>query len=520
LRSWRIVALAGGSAATILQLRKAPRSAQAGATASAAAAGECATNRDCSGRHGGAPWICRKEPAADLRRCVALESEDCKVLGDREDVENDATLWFGTMYPTTGPRASYGIVAERGADLGRRDFMQIAHGLPSLRWDGPVRPVGLVVCNDANDAARAAHHLVDDVGVPAVIGVVPSQEIVDLATKIFVPNHVLVATESRSPLIGSIPHPPGENRLIFRTYLTESVMAIPVSLLVSDVIEPNLAKAGVTGASTPVRVALIRPDSTGALSAADHVFAKLRFNGKSALENGDSYRQFVFKDPDHASEAVAALVAFRPHVVIYLGGSEIIRPVLEPIEKTWEPAAKVRPLYVSNTGLYGSDWAEFIGRNAERRRRFFGIAPPSVTLANARMTMRYNEVFPDPITPDRSPASYDAFYMLAYAAIASAGRSGPELAAGVGRLTPPGQQIDVGPTQILQGVEALRTAGRFDLAGIMTRLDFDLTTGESTGDLVITCFGVDATGMATDSVDSGLRYDAASGRLVGRLACP
>ena len=83
---------------------------------------------------------------------------------------------------------------------------------------------------------------------------------------------------------------------------------------------------------------------------------------------------------------------------------------------------------------------------------------------------------------------------------------------------PPGAAIDVGPTHILEGIDALRTAGRFDLAGIMTLLDFDLAVGETTGDLVITCVGAGDDGVAFEK-DSGLRYDAASGKLVGTLRC-
>ena len=54
----------------------------------------------------------------------------------------------------------------------------------------------------------------------------------------------------------------------------------------------------------------------------------------------------------------------------------------------------------------------------------------------------------------------------------------------------------------------------------MTRLDFDLDSGEARGDLAITCIGVDENGRANDGVDSGVRYDAKTGALVGTLSCP
>jgi hypothetical protein len=378
-----------------------------------------------------------------------------------------------------------------------------------------------VACDDENDAPRSAHHLADEVGVLAVTGFGSSQEAVDLATTVFLPKRILVATENRSPLIRAIPHPPGQRRLVFRMIPTAEVQYLAVALLIPEVLEPRLAKAGTLGPGAPMRVAFIRPESTAGLSQTDALLQNLRFNGKSALENGELYRQFVYKDLDHAAEAVAALVAFHPHVVVFPGMGEVVAPVLEPVERTWRRETHYRPIYIATNSLAGEALFRFVGKSEDRRHRFFGIAPPATTIANARLTMRYNEVFPEHITPATSPGtSYDAFYLLAYAAIASGAPTGSEMAAGVEQLLPPGASIEVGPTQILQGVEALRTAKRFDLGGIMTSMDFDLSTGESKGDLVVTCLGVDEGGSAHDSVDSGMRYDAKSGRLVGKMSCP
>jgi branched-chain amino acid transport system substrate-binding protein len=354
------------------------------------------------------------------------------------------------------------------------------------------------------------------------VGFGSSQEVVDLATQVFGPKHILVvASENRSTLLASIPRPPGDPRLVFRTTLGENVYSVPVTLLVPGVIEPKLVRAGVIGARDAMRVALIRSDSTADLSVADQVFAGLRFNGKSALENGDKFRQFVVADLEHPGESLAAVVQFRPHVIVFSETAEMAVPIVEPIENAWRKDVTYRPYWVSESSLVGEDFFRFIGSSAERRRRFFGVAPASTTMANARLTMRYNEVFHANLPPAESPAaSYDAFYVLAYAAIASGGRTGPELAGAIGKLIPPGAPIDVGPTQILPAVDALRSAGRFDLGGIMTRLDFDLETGDAKGDLVVTCVGIDETGRAHDGVDSGVRYDSKTGTLVGSLSCP
>ena len=522
LRRWIFVAAAvailAAGATVFVALGRKPSTGGASASAGAAAShGECASNVECSRAHGGAAFVCRKPEG----KCVALESEDCKLLAEPGAADDDRTLWFGTMFPTTGPNAQVGTIVERGVDLGRRDFAQITHGLPSTATSAAPHPLSLVACNDTTDALRAARHLAD-VGVPAVIGFSSSQEVIDVATQVFIPRRILVvASENQSPLITTIPHPKDTPRLVFRTTLSAAYYQIPVSLVVPEVIEPRLRATPVLAKDGSMRVALVRPSSTAALSIADRVFANLHFNGKSALDNGNLYRQFVVNDLAHGEETVKALLDFRPHVVIFAGG-ELAGPVFEPLEAAWKDDVGYRPTFVATGSLIGDELFRFIGKDGERRRRFFGVAPPSTTMANARLTMRYNEVFGAQISPSSSPAaSYDAFYLLAYAAFASGAESptGEQLAAAISKLVPPGTPIDVGPTHILEGVDALRSAGRFDLSGIMTTLDFDAATGETRGDLVITCVGAADDG-APYEVDSGLRYDAASGKLVGALRCP
>jgi ABC-type branched-subunit amino acid transport system substrate-binding protein len=429
------------------------------------------------------------------------------------------------MFPTSGSKAEVGTVCERGADLARRDFVQIAHGLPPRMTGGASRPLGIIACNDADRSEQPAQHLANDAGVSAVMGFSSSQEVIDLATKVFLPRGILVvASQNPSTLITSIPHPPNVPRLVYRTALSAAVYQVPVGLVVPGLLEPQLREAKIVGPNAAMRVAFVRSNTTAALTIADQLFGDLRFNGKSALENGEkSYRQFVFEDGEHTRDVVAGIVDFRPHVIIFSADGDLTLTVLEPIEKAWRSDMRYRPFFLSTASLTGSDLFRFIGSDAGRRHRFFGVAPPATTMANARLTMRYNEIFRDHVTADASPgAQYDAFYLLAYAAFASGTDhpSGVELAGGIAKLVPPGAQIDVGPTRILEAIETLRTAERFDLGGIMTRLDFDLKTGESKGDLTITCVGVDDSGRASRAIDSGLRYDSGSGKLVGTLRCP
>ena len=515
-----VAVIAGGVIAAVFALRG--KSKPPGLAASAAVASlprECEKNVECVKSHEGKPWICRKDDG----KCVSLESEDCKILAEPGDVENDRTIWFGAMFPTTGPKAEYGALYLNGVDLGRRDFMQIAHGIPSREGELPARPLAIIACDDAVETLRPARHLADDLRVPAVIGFGSSQEVIDLTASVFAPRRVLVVPSvNTSALITGIPTPRGEPRLVWRTTLSNDQWDLPVSAFVPDVLEPRLRGSLVVRRGASMKVAFIRPNTTSALSTADTLFANVRFNGKSVLENGENFGQFVYDDPEKTREVVADVLKFAPHVVLFEGFFET--SILEPIETMWNTNATQRPYFVSTSSLPQSaaEFFRFIGKNTERRKRFFGIATPAMTIANAKLTFRYNETFSTKTTTNDSPAgAYDALYLLAYAAYVDGDErsltTGPKLARAIPRLLPPAPPLDVGPTRILEIMSALRSGANVDLTGANSKLDFDVSTGEPSGDFVIQCVGVDSTGRAVGAIESGTVYDSTTKKLSGTL---
>jgi hypothetical protein len=115
--------------------------------------------------------------------------------------------------------------------------------------------------------------------------------------------------------------------------------------------------------------------------------------------------------------------------------------------------------------------------------------------------------------------------MLAYAtyALGDEAVTGAALSNAFARLLPPGREVDVGPTQILEAFQALRRGPNehIDLNGAIGSLDFDAATGESPIDYAIVCAGVDDTGDVTSAdAESGLVYDARRKEIVGTLRCP
>ncbi len=217
--------------------------------------------------------------------------------------------------------------------------------------------------------------------------------------------------------------------------------------------------------------------------------------------------------------ALDALVAAKPHVVLFDVANGIVDYLFAPLERRW-PAHEPRPRYASTSNL-ADEHLRFMGSSAERRRRFLGLAMVSSTAENVRFASHYNETFSEATTLTDSPNNaYDTFYLLAYAAYASgADVTGSSLSRAFARLAH-GPRIEVGLTGIFEAYSTLRRGNSFDLVGSSGSLDLDPATGESPVDLAVLCAGVDGRGRATHGIESQLVYRAATNALEGAMRCP
>jgi hypothetical protein len=430
------------------------------------------------------------------------------------------------MFARRGPRAEeFGNACVNSLDLARRDFLQASGGIPIK---GTVHPLALVACDDTVDARRAANHLIDDVGVPAIAGFSSSQEVLDLAPSLLLPRGILsIATINQSPLISQIASGPGQPRLVWQTVTSAPQVARPIARLVSDVLEAKVRKAAPSlRAKDAIRVALVSVSTTVGLSFRTALFDRMTFNGKTALENGSSFRDFSVGDPTDAKTrpeyqaAVEDILHFHPNVIIYLEGDYFLPHILEPLESAW-PADAPRPYYAASLGEFGdADLVSYVEKHKELRRRLFGIQLPMAVSVNAKFAMHYNDSYTPKVTPANAPGVvYDGLYLLAYAAhVAGEARpSGIDMARAIARLVPPGRAVEIGPTTIVETLRTLDTDGRADLVGAGTTLDFNLATGEPLSDFAVICMS--GRGGRLEGIDSGAVYKAATDAITGTLDC-
>jgi ABC-type branched-subunit amino acid transport system substrate-binding protein len=471
----------------------------------------CTTNAECRGRLGRAA-LCNAEA-----RCAAFETADCRVLAEEANVDDDATLWFGVLLPQQGERAeAYGRTFTNSIDVARRDLMTSTGGLPSRTLGHPPRPIGLVVCDDA-DAARAANHLVRDLHVPALIGSGSSSELVSLAPMLFANDVLAIETRSSNALITAVPAPKGSPRLLWRTTGSAAYEGKPLAAVVERLLGP---RSGRGGPDTDVpRVALVRTSSASALSVSESLVSELRVGGARITSAPDAFHQYVFQ-PEHPEDVVDALLDFRPAVIVALNSS-FARQIATPLEARW-PRGVPPPLYVFDGGA-GPDDIAFLTADPGRRARYFAVDFPANTATNLKFALRYNELHSPAVTPGTAPGvAYDALFVLVYAAAAAPDGpiTGSSLSRGIARLVPPGTPIDVGGGAAYRAFEALRDGQSIDLNGAGTPLDFDLATGETQADYAVYCAHLDAKGSVDDVMESGMRYSGTAGALVGDMSCP
>lgn len=480
----------------------------------------CSTNAECTAENGGKAAVCRKDTGV----CVALETSQCKVIADKSDIDNDGTIWIGAMYPY-GPKGSpYGKHAARAIELGQKDFKDLG-GIPPATVGGKPRPLGVILCDDSDPAAidPAAKHLVENVGVPVVLGFAKSKEVLDLANEFFLPKGVFALASNTASMLADIRHAPNEPRLVLRATLSAELMNRPKAATVEGLLEPLLQARHVVRAGDPIRIAIVRADNASGVSHADKLLSYLHWNGKSASEQGDLVRQFVVPDRydrkngiDALTEMADSVSQFAPHVVVEAGADP--GPFLA-IERRWPARAKFRPSYVSSS-LLGDEYLEtLIKERPEAMRRLFFVnatIPPAMT----KFMMHHNEIFTTEKvdTFNAVSAPYDAFYVAAYAIVALGNEpiTGKALARSVRKLVPPGEPIDVGPAGIYRAVKLLREGKNVDLGGAQTTLDFDPETGDPTADFAVRC--VDPKKQTT--IESGLVFSAKSGKVEGTLKCP
>ena len=204
----------------------------------------CTKNADCGSM--GTYGVCRNA------KCVSLVSPLCTTVHTTNAAspstayEDDTAVIFGAINPTANASdGPFGHLVEDSIKLAIDDFAS-AGGLPSLTAGGSPRPIVLVGCNDGpnedqTQTVTAAQHLIDDLGVAAIIGYPFSGNTLYVAQNETIPNKVLLfspsATSAQITALES-----SDSDLVWRTCPSDNVQAQALALYYSTVQAAALAR--------------------------------------------------------------------------------------------------------------------------------------------------------------------------------------------------------------------------------------------------------------------------------------
>jgi branched-chain amino acid transport system substrate-binding protein len=292
-------------------------------------------------------------------------------------------------------------------------------------------------------------------------------------------------------------------------------------------------KATVLKPGEKLKLAVVHKGDAYGTGLADALFSSIRYNDATAAANGANYQSIDYGNtdaPDAATKyanAVDAIVAYQPHVVIVIGTSEGVTQVFGPLENKWPSTVAYKPHYILTDGTQIPELWPIVGTDADRRKRIVGTVPGSTAPDFTKFQKDYRARISDGTTPDQyTAAAYDAGYLLMYAlaGIGDSFPSGPNMVLGLDRVVPPGTLIEVGAGQIGAAFTILSGPPKdhINYQGASGPLDFDITTGEAESDIQIWCVQADASGKASAFVNSGCYYDAATKTLqnIDAAVCP
>jgi len=482
----------------------------------------CTSNADCLANPDTPNTYC-----SSANSCVPIVDANCtKVVTSGGKPISPDSIVLGVLAPLTGVNATDGNARVRAVELAHAEFAERAIGIPSASGGAP-RPIALVVCDQVVDAEGAARHLAADVKVSAIIGPGFSGTTVKVAKNVTIPAGVLTMSPSATtPDLTTLQ----DNGLVWRT----SSSFVPEAKAYADLLaqfEVNAQARAALGLaeSAPIRVAVLAKGDSYGKGLADLLSSTLVFNGAPATANGPSYfARFDLPDlsanPDADTEATIATIVqtFKPHVILAIGTAEVVAKGLAPIEETWITGggAQPRPFYVFSEGAKLTELATTVAasesahsdRQLASRVQVFG--PRYNDTLYQLMQTRYSAANNNQPMPDAYgvTGSYDAFYLIAYALVASNGNAptGATIAEGLKRVVPPGLRIEAGPSGVSAALAEFTGGRNIDYDGVTGTLDFDVATGESPGDYNLYCV------QSSNFVPTGQYYLASASTLVGQ----
>jgi hypothetical protein len=511
--------------------------------------GGCTSSEQCTKDNSGQPHVCRSPG----QPCTKLFSDDClDVVGPFED-PNVVLLGFLDKMRGNDFNVLVGDTHQCGMQLAAKHFEAYAQGLPQF-GGGPRRPVAYVVCDSDTDPVRAATHLVDAVGVQAIVGPNWSEDVVKLVPNVTAPAGVLVLSGAAgSPsLLGM-----ADEGLFWSCIMNDDLGAFSLGALLGLTEkelrkDPDLKK---------IRVALVDWYDAVSRAIADKLVTTLQFNGTSATDNlkdtsaecgpSSCFRRFDVPDPPEGSNTpdygptITKLADFNAHVVMLVTSNGSFVNDAMPLVETTDQAspAPMWLYYFDDPSLLG--YALGSKAPADLYQRVLALRIVKGGSLYDDFVANYAGHCPEvldavqKLAPGSFPPfveyTYDATLMMSFAHLAAGNHKQPTelltgklLAGGLLKLSPYGADPSPAPipyelrtNTLADIVSTLASGAQVDPQGVSGNLDFDPEYHSPIQKMEVICISPGTRFPNTAGwAPTGAVWDPKTQRLTGGHECP
>ncbi|MCB9705617.1 MAG: ABC transporter substrate-binding protein [Myxococcales bacterium] len=424
----------------------------------------CASHQECADAFGD-DYVCGVSS-----QCISALTDECTSITWPKGVDHDQVVFVGSMIPVSPPYDAITVPLENAIELAVADFNATA----SLPGD---RKIAWIACDDrgvADLAVNVATHLTEEIGVPAIIGPVFSEEVLRVATEVTVPAGTFLITPTASnKAITTL----DDKDLVWRPIPSDVYQSSAIRDRILVDLDPKPANLVILTKDDAYGNGILE-DISAPLAAAISVTA-LRYPDPTSFASEDELLSAY-------SLVLAAAIEANPDTVLIVGTSEAAQLVGAYVS-TLPPGTPPPRFLFSHGAVPVMEDTVLQFPNASRPALMTlmeGFSPIIQDADNfAAYNNRYKIRFHDEDALTTSSLSYDSA-LVTFFAMATVGDgkiTGSKIAAGMARLVDKaGTPISFGGTDlsfIRNAVDAI-AVGNVDLRGVSGELDFDLTTGE------------------------------------------
>ncbi len=530
----------------------------------------CSVNADCSSM--GSTYVCRNSTCANLvtTLCTTLHATTANPADAYND---DSAIIFGSIMPTgNASDGPYGHLVEDSIKLALDDFGKVT-GIPGLNG-GANRPIVLVGCNDGpnEDPAQtdvAAKHLINDLGVAAIIGYAFSGNTVSVAQDVTIPQKTLLFSPSATSAQITGLETAANDYLVWRTAPSDNVQAQALVLHFPNVVTAAEAKYTKIDPAH-LKVAIVNHSDLYGSGLGNTVEGTLKFNGLAATDptntgcsayNGPAggptnpnvcYLRVDYgpsTDPDPTK--VPIIAGFEPDIIFLFGFNEGPDTIFKGVETAWSslspaPTDGHYPFWIfSDGGEVTSLWATHPDATTpsqtdpaditteDQRERVSGSVPGTNATSWPYYGSFLSEFSGSSYSGDGSadtigPAgAYDIMYLLAFSTVMLGNKyplTGPNLVKFGLQQMQKGTSlptIQISPDNLLSAFPTLALGTPVNVTGVSGPLPFNGKGDITTADIQIWCVPKSSppdTDIGTSAINSGYYFDSTTGVMAGCIA--